>query len=88
MTNPNDPVNPTPIAGGDSSVVSAKQARIPDVSSGLTKRELFAAIAMGGLLGDYVKNGQYGSNVDYPMVEGIAVRCADYLIKELNRHTS
>lgn len=46
-------------------------------TTGLTKRELFAAMAMQGLMAD--------SNVEDPIAASqLAVRCADALINELN----
>jgi len=56
-----------------------------DYTRGLTKREYFAAMAMQGLLVNYASNEQYGDHPNFPMVEEIAVRCADQLIEELNK---
>lgn len=45
---------------------------------GLTKRELFAAMALQGLMAD--------PNVENPITASqLAVRCADALINELNK---
>ena len=45
---------------------------------GITKRELFAAMAMQGMMAD--------PNVDNPITAAsLAVRCADALINELNK---
>lgn len=51
---------------------------------GLTKREYFAAMAMQGLLTNYVAHGMYGNHESFPLVEEMAVSCADRLINELN----
>lgn len=40
----NDPINPTPIAGGDNSIISAEH--VSATFPGLTKREYFAAMAI------------------------------------------
>ena len=81
-TQPNDPINPTPIAGGDNGIVSAEI--ISTTFPGLTKREYFAAMAMQGLL-SFPRDP---SNVDKNNVGGVfaksAVKFADALIKELN----
>ena len=79
MTNANDPINPInyPVV---SEFGQSEMAILP----GLTKRELFAAMAMQGLLMNYRDNGLYGDSYSYPMVEEVAVRCADQLIAELN----
>jgi hypothetical protein len=42
-------------------------------------------MAMQGLLVNYASNEQYGDHPNFPMVEEIAVRCADQLIEELNK---
>lgn len=48
------------------------------MSSGLTKRELFAAMAMQGIMAD--------PNVENPIsAASLAVQCADALINELNK---
>lgn len=52
--------------------------------TGLTKREYFAAMAMQGLLVNYVSNGLYGNNPSYPMVAEMAVSQADELLNQLN----
>ena len=62
--------------------------RCEPLNTGLTKREYFAAMAMQGLLMNYVVNGQYGSHPDFPMVSSIAVRCADSLLEELEKNDS
>jgi len=50
---------------------------------GLTKREYFAAMAMQGLLANYVANDD-AVNDGYPFVHEKAVQCADVLIKQLS----
>jgi hypothetical protein len=76
-TYPNDPINPTPIAGGDNYVVSANI--ITTTVPGLTKREYFAAIAMQGLISNSLSGrGPNGCAED-------SVKFADALIKELNK---
>ena len=96
-TNPNDPINPTsetiswqeedylylPFDAHTKGMVTKTQ-NIHHL--GLTKRELISAMAMQGLLQNYIANGMYGNSVNYPMVEEAAVRCADQLITELNKH--
>ena len=49
-----------------------------DYSTGLTKRELFAAMAMQGLLADQSIDGTASRYA------GFAVKCADALIEALN----
>lgn len=71
-TNPNDPV-----------YSAEKWAEAGN--EGLTKREYFAAMAMQGLLANYIEHGMYGNSTNYPMVEFQAVMCADALIVELNK---
>ena len=48
----------------------------------------FAAMAMQGLLVRYFENGMYGNQINYPMVEQVAVMQADALINELNKPTT
>ena len=52
---------------------------------GLTKREYFAAMAMQGLLSNFLEQGHYGNSTSFPMVGEIAVSCADELLKELEK---
>ena len=53
-------------------------------NDGVTKREYFAAMAMQGLLVNYIDNGMYGNSTDYPMVSEQSVRMADELLKQLD----
>lgn len=52
---------------------------------GLTKREYFAAMAMQGLLSNYIYHGHYGNSKNIPMVAEIAVQQADELLKQLDQ---
>lgn len=52
-----------------------------DKAKDLTKRELFAAMAMQGLLSDYNQHDM----TDYKDFAHDAVMCADALLKELNK---
>lgn len=63
---------------------------LQDTSYGLTKREQFAAMAMQGLLsnsGGVIQSnrmtGFYWCNTDAKGMAGLAVECADALLKEL-----
>lgn len=55
------------------------------VHNGLSKREFFAAIALQGLLVNFVKNEFYGNSPYYPFVSEMAVSQADELIEALNK---
>lgn len=52
---------------------------IDDPTLGLTKRELFAVMALEGLLSEWPRTS------DYETIARDAVRFADALIKELNK---
>ena len=47
-------------------------------------RTYFAAMAMQGMLVNYVNHGHYGNSTEYPMVSEQAVFAADALINALN----
>lgn len=74
-TNANDPINPTPIAGGDGSVVSIDY--VSGTHSGLTKREYFAAQILQGFCSNH-------TSISKPFLVMQAVSLADLLINELN----
>jgi hypothetical protein len=80
MKNCKQPINPTPIAGGDNSVISAYDATsVQKFYSGLTKREYFAALAMQGLL------ARYGDEVDRDNFISIkSIEYADNLLEKLD----
>ena len=73
MTNPNDPAFVKTAEACDDGFHSAV------VRSGLTKREYFAAMAMQGLL-----RSNYGV-IEHAIGASDAMKCADALIKELNK---
>ncbi|WP_285011238.1 hypothetical protein [Pedobacter faecalis] len=72
-TQPHDPVNPAPHVNQDGTVQY-------DANTGLTKREIFAAMAMQGILSDqtYLQPNQSEDIAER------AVTLADALIKALN----
>lgn len=78
MENGNKPINPTPIAGGDKSVVSAHDANnVNTFDAGLTKREYFAAMAMQGLVSN-------SKAINEPStIANRAIKYADELLKIL-----
>lgn len=61
-----------------------KEQTVYNAQVGLTKREHFAAMAMQGLLVNYIDNGMYGNHKSYPRVAEQAVMCADELLKQLD----
>lgn len=82
MTNPNDPINPVDAM----SVVDTKTN-----IHGLTKRELFSAMAMKGILANApvcedigTKAGLLGERLPFG-VANFALQCADALIAALNK---
>lgn len=83
MTFPNDPVFPTTVQG------IMDGPRIGDLSGGLTKRELFAAMAMQGILSNITlfpdENGQLVRASEDSVARG-AVMNADALIKALGEY--
>jgi len=85
MTNGNEPISPTPIAGGDNSVVAS--THVSSTFEGLTKREYFAALAMQAVIsGVYSSKDAYNSFIrSGASISGTAVKEADKLIRELNR---
>ena len=77
-----EPYYPTPIAGGDNSVVSA-----PTVSytyDGITIRQEFAKAAMQGFCADQEKMYLDPKNTA-ELIAFYSVLCADALIEKLNR---
>lgn len=72
---------PEPVTQWSSSTQSFEQVS-PDYSGGLTKREMFAAAALNGLMAHV----QSPSDIEF-MAER-AVLAADALIKELNREAN
>ena len=80
-TNANDPIDWSLVQLQETSPNGIHKCRF----GGLTKREYFAAMAMQGLLNNYVENGMYSNHPNFPMVEEVAVKCADQLIEQLNK---
>lgn len=72
-TEANDPAYPE-------SIVTLPDGRIQLGSSGLTKREYFAAMAMQALLA----NPKIGDEISSDVISAMATDQADDLIKELN----
>lgn len=60
-------------------------ARFPKNESGLSKREIFAAIALSGLLGNTALNTVRGEQSDISEFASEAVYAADQLIVALNK---
>lgn len=87
MENKDQPINPTPVAGGDESVVSALDAsNVKRFHQGLTKREYFAGLAMQGLLSVYDQNEQNPIVPNYDNVifmAELSVKAADALLSAL-----
>ena len=80
MTNANEPIKPHAWKKREDGVPELNCAR-----DGLTKREYFAAMAMQGLLVNYVKHNHFGNHPHCPMVVENAVQQADDLINALNK---
>lgn len=81
-TEPNEPIHPlieTQERAGETFYTDTFS------TGGLTKREYFAAMAMQGLLTNYVSYGLYGNHESQPNVHVQAIMCADQLIEELNK---
>ncbi len=55
------------------------------LQEGLTKREYFAGLAMQGLLVNFNKNDLYGNPNSSLIISKIAIKCADDLLKELDK---
>lgn len=80
----NKPIYPTPVAGGDHSVVTAHQADdLNNYESGMTLREHYAGLAMQGLLAS--QSETYGASKE--STARIAVEHADALLTELNKES-
>ncbi len=86
-TDPNAPISPVTgfnnvpfikTSGTDKDIVETQ------IYAGLTKREYFAALAMQGLLVNYVRDERYYNSPSYANVAEDAVWQADELIKKLN----
>lgn len=88
-TKPDSLANPCLTKEANNYADKTAAALLPEFRSvyhpGLTIRQHFAGLAMQGLLTNYVANGHYGNHESFPLVEEMAVSCADRLINELNK---
>lgn len=82
MKNADKPINPIV---NDAGFCSSEFSISKSCLIGLTKREYFAAMAMQGLLSNYIYHGHYGNSKNIPMVAEIAVQQADELLKQLDQ---
>jgi hypothetical protein len=81
MTNPNDPISPIVADERMSEYSDMPPTMMSVISCGITKREMFAAMAMQGYLSAI---GQYGMVPEKDVADS-AVRFADALIVALNK---
>jgi len=80
MKSNDKPVNPTPIAGGDESVVNIhSMANSTGMTEGITLREHFASMAMQGLLSQH----NLKQPTDQQIICQLSVELADTLLDEL-----